>query len=77
MNLLLRMQKNKIQATLKEALEETIITKDEFNAVNPEEKNPSKFYCNFKVHKETEHNTVPPVRAIISGSRSITENISL
>ena len=35
------------------------------------------FTAIFKVHNETEHNNVPPVRAIISGSGSITENISL
>ena len=69
--------KTQILSTLKEALEEKIITKEEFNAMNPEEKNLSKFYCNFKVHKQTEHNVVPPVRAIISGSGSITENISI
>ena len=45
--------------------------------MNPKHKNPSKFYCYFKVHKETKHNNVPPVRPIISGSGAITENISL
>ena len=29
------------------------------------------------MHKETEHNNVPPVRPIISGLGAITENISL
>ena len=69
--------KNKINITLKEALENNIITKEEFSAMSPDDKNPSKFYCNFKVHKQNEHKEVPTVRPIISGSGSITENISL
>ena len=40
-------------------------------------KNPSKFYCNFKVHKKHNYKETPPPRPIISGSGSITENISL
>ena len=45
--------------------------------MNTEDKKPSTFYCNFKVHKQTDHTTLPPVRPIASGSGSITENISL
>ena len=66
-----------ISDTLKEALENEIITKDEFTIMNPKDKNASKFYCNFKVHKQTEHGQIPPVRPIISGSGAITEKISL
>ena len=69
--------KTKIIETLKDALEKEIITKEEYSAMNPEDKNAAKFYCNFKVHKQTEHKEIPPVRPIISGSGSITENISL
>ena len=69
--------KSKIIETLKEALEQEIITETEYTAMNPEDKNPSKFYCNFKVHKQTEHGEIPPVRPIISGSGAITENISI
>ena len=69
--------KSKITETLKEALEQEIITETEYTAMNPEDKNPSKFYCNFKVHKQTEHGEIPPVRPIISGSGAITENISV
>ena len=54
-----------------------IISKAEYCEMSPKNKDPSVFYCNFKVHKETKHNNVPPVRPIISGSGSITENISL
>ena len=45
--------------------------------MDPEDKNPSKFYCNFKVHKNHKHKETPPPRPIISGSGSITENIGL
>ena len=40
--------------------------------MSPQCKNPSRFYCTFKVHKEYEH--IPPERPIVSGSGSITEN---
>lgn len=45
--------------------------------MNPEEKDPARFYCNFKVQKQNEHGNIPPVKTIISGSGSITENISI
>ena len=69
--------KNKITNVIKEALDGNIISKSEFKEMIPQDKNPSTFYCNFKVHKQTEHNNIPPVRPIISASGSITENISL
>ena len=69
--------RNKISDTLKEALEDKVITKEEYDAMQPEDKNASTFYCNFKVHKQKERKEVPPVRPIISGLGSITENISL
>ena len=45
--------------------------------MNPVDKDASRFYCNYKVHKQTKNNEIPPVRAIVSGSGSITESISL
>ena len=66
-----------IQNTLKEALKENIITKEEYKFMDPEDKNASKFYCNFKVHKKHMHKETPPPRPIISGSGSVTENVSL
>ena len=36
--------KTKILDTLNDALEKEIITKQEFNAITPEDKNPSTFY---------------------------------
>ena len=43
--------------------------------MNANNKDPARFYCNFKVHKEHEHMKPPPPRPIISGSESLTENI--
>ena len=51
------------------------ITKEKYTAMKPEDKNSARFYCNFKVHKP--HENILPEIAIISGSGSITENISI
>ena len=67
--------KEKIIETLKEALDDGIITQSDYKAMNPEDRNAAKFYCNYKVHKA--HDSIPPERPIISGSGSITENISI
>ena len=40
--------KNHINTTLKEALDNNIISKEEFKAMDPEDKNPSKLYCLFR-----------------------------
>ena len=69
--------KTKIISVLKEALENNIITKEEYAEMNPEDKNPAKLYCNYKEHKKKIHDNIPPVRPIISGSGAITENISV
>ena len=34
-----------------EALKNNIISQDEFHAMNPKDKEPGRFYCNFKVQK--------------------------
>ena len=66
--------KDKIMKVLQSGYNNEIITKQEYEAMCPESKTPSKFYCNFKVHKP--HTHIPPVRPIISGSGSILENPS-
>ena len=43
--------------------------------MNPEDCDPANFYCRFKVHKKHIFGQPPPVRPIISGSGSITENM--
>ena len=62
---------------MEEGFNNKCINKEEYEAMKPEEKGPGKFYCNFKVHKPHEQNKAPPVRPIISGSGSLTENPSL
>ena len=75
-NLELERAKLRIRKTLEEALTDRIITNEKFAAMNPDNKNPGKFYCNFKIHKPHTPMTTPPPRPIISGSGSITENIA-
>ena len=67
--------KDKILIIIEEGLDNKIISKEEYTAMKADDKNPAKFYCNFKVHKEHDDLEVPPPRLIISGSGSITENI--
>ena len=62
---------------LKDGLDKNIITKEEYLIMDPEDKDAAKFCCKFKVHKQTEHKKIPPVRPIISGSGSITKNKSI
>ena len=69
--------KQKILNTLKEALEKGYMNEDEFAAMDPSEKRPGKFYETFKVHKSHTPGETLPERPIISGSGSITENVSL
>ena len=59
---------------LQSGYDNEIISKDEFEAMCPDSKTASKFYCNFQIHKP--HNHIPPVRPNVSGSGSILENPS-
>ena len=68
--------KQKITSVLKDGLNQKWISKSEFNAMNPTDKGPGRFYQIFKVHKEYEPGSIPPGRPIVSGNGSITENIS-
>ena len=69
--------KHKIQNLMEEGFNNKILSKEEYEAMCPEGKSPSKFYCTFKMHKEYHHTETPPVRPIVSGSGSITANPSL
>ena len=62
---------------LEKGLQDGIITQNEFNSMDPNDKDLARFYCNFKVHKTYEAKTAPPPRPIVSGSGSMTENVSL
>ena len=68
--------KKKINNDLDKGLEDKIITKKEYDAMIANDKNPGKFYANFKVHKPHKHKETPPVRPINSGSGSMTEGIA-
>ena len=39
--------------------------------------NVAKFYANFKIHKPHIEKSAPPIRPIVSGSGSITENLGV
>ena len=68
--------KDEISKVLNEALENKIISREEFEGMTPTDKNPGRYYELFKVHKEHQEGSAPPERPIISGSGSITEGIS-
>jgi len=64
----------KIKTILDEGLEKGYISKEEHKAMDPKDKDPAKFYVNFKVHKQHKRNEAPPPRPIVSGSGSMCEN---
>jgi hypothetical protein len=66
----------KLKHLLEEGLDQNIITKSEFEAMDPEGKNPAKFYCTFKVHKPHEPMSAPPERPIVSACGSMMEKAS-
>ena len=68
--------RQKVNEIVDEAFDNGIIKKEEYEAMKPDEKTAARFYCTFKVHKEHEVGKAPPVRPIISGNGSVTENIS-
>ena len=67
--------KDEIKGVLDEALKANLITKSDYDQMNPMDKGPSKFYEIFKMHKMKDGMRIPPERPIISGCGSITENI--
>ena len=68
--------KHRIKAVLNEAYENKIISKEEYNHMDPMDKDIAKFYCNFKVHKDHKAGELPPPRPIVSGRNSMTEGIA-
>ena len=48
----LEIVKNKINDVIKEGVENEFLSEDEYEAMNPSEKGPGKFYELFKVHKD-------------------------
>ena len=64
-----------IRSIIKEGLDKQYLTKDEAEAMCPDDKGVSKFYELFKVHKQHTAPHTPPERPIISGSGSMNENL--
>ena len=67
----------KIKTIVEEGFDNDILEKAEYDVLKQDNVKPGKFYCTFKVHKEYNENGIPPVRPIISGSGSLTENIGI
>ena len=67
--------KVQINSILKEGLDNNLLTKHEADAMNPDDKEAGRFYCNFKVQKYHTPMTAPPERPIVSQSGSICEGI--
>ena len=61
---------------LHEAVTNGLIHKDDFVAMDPNEKSVGKYYQLFKIHKEHNFPDLPPGRPIVSGCGSITEKLS-
>ena len=66
--------KLKLANLLQEGLDNEIINKEHFTAIDPKAKLAAKFYMTFKIHKEHAHGKTPPERPICSGSGTMLEN---
>ena len=51
----LQRAKIEIISVLQQALENQLISSGEFQAMDPTDCDPARFYCNFKVHKQEKH----------------------
>ena len=71
----LKAAKKEIHDVLKKALDDKIISENDFHTMDPSEKNAGKFYELFKVHKDHIEGKPPPERPIVSACGSITEYI--
>ncbi len=69
--------REQIDRLIEEGLNNDIISKEEYNAMKPQEIKPGRFYALFKVHKQHEIGKAPPPRPIVSASGSLTENIAI
>jgi len=65
-----------IQEQVEKGLNNGWISKDEAKAMAPTEAKPGRLYGLAKVHKKVKKGEIPPFRPIVSGSGSLTENIS-
>ena len=67
----------KLQELLVEGFDNKVITKEEYEAMKPNELKKGKFYGTFKVHKEKGENKTPPIRPIVSTSGTTLENVAV
>ena len=74
---MLETAKYKIKKVLEEGFDNEILSKEEFEVMDPFTKRPGTFYATFKVHKTHHEPELPPLWPIVSASGSITENIAL
>ena len=61
----IEIKKSGLIKILQEALQKEYISKEEFQAMDPTEKSPGKFYELFKLHKERTPGETTPERPII------------
>ena len=69
--------KQNIKYIIEEGLHHGYISQEEYNEMNPEDRDFGRFYLNFKVHKEHTPMFAPPPRPIVSVSGSFAENIGV
>ena len=71
----LKAARDQVSDVVNTAYNDGLLSKDEYNAMNPDNCGPGKFYELFKVHKSHVEGKAPPERPIVSACGSITENI--
>ena len=68
--------KDTITKLVQEGYVNSYLSKEEYEALDPNDKGVGRFYQIFKVHKPHPPGAIPPGRPIVSGNGSISENIS-
>ena len=68
--------KDTIAKLVQEGFDNEYLSKEEFEALDPNSKGCARFYQIFKVHKPHPPGATPPGRPIVSGNGSMTENLS-
>ena len=65
-----------IMKKLMKGYDNEYLSKQEYEALDPTDKGCGRFHQIFKVHKPHPTGAIPPGRPIVSGNRSVTENLS-
>ena len=69
--------KTEIRMLIEEGFNNQILSQDEYEAINADNKSPARFYGNPKWHKFQENMEIIPIRPLVSGSDSLTENAGI